>query len=620
MQELLRLQAEYAKQSNSLQKQDRLLQIAQVYGEQQIKKDEDLNVKALNSLEKSLKQSVEVQKGLRKDVQDLSKTLKQDTAEKDIQKSEKSKSNNEELVTSLKSLEKVIQENIGKFIKSGGGEQLGNKIAAEGGANESITQPNNKLTMRKILFGNQTKEEINKDSFFGISKKINRAVEKREFREAAKESDRGTIATGNLPDKRSFWKKMTEPSLQNKRADRLFEEKKAEEDRLANVQMKLNRAKEAGLSPLKKDVAERDEAAKAVIEKTPALKEQFTPEVEKPKKKAKVEKAPKETKQAANEAHFEVAPVEEAPKKRGRKAKVEKADETTEKTSNVIPFPTPTKEAAEVQSIEKSEKVESAMEAQNTQAADNKALISTEHEMGATLIQSLETQKQMLESLKKMADAPKEEGGSSGGSLLESAADLAGKGGKGKMLGKAAGFLGRNAGKIGAIGGVAMGAYDAYSGWNDAADAEKRGEITHEEANVKKGGAVGKGVGGAGGAWAGAAAGAALGSVVPVVGTAIGGLIGGALGYWGGSKAGEAVGEGATSLFQGGGGNSAKIEEASKRNEDAKVISTGTIGNTVVNAPTNNVINNTNSNTPSRSPVRNQESSASRYIDSRYAR
>ena len=93
---------------------------------------------------------------------------------------------------------------------------------------------------------------------------------------------------------------------------------------------------------------------------------------------------------------------------------------------------------------------------------------------------------------------------------------------------------------------------------------------------------------------AGAAAGAALGSVVPVVGTAIGGLIGGALGYWGGSKAGEAVGEGATSLFQGGGGNSAKIEEASKRNEDAKVISTGTIGNTVVNAPTNNVINNTN--------------------------
>ena len=165
-----------------------------------------------------------------------------------------------------------------------------------------------------------------------------------------------------------------------------------------------------------------------------------------------------------------------------------------------------------------------------------------------------------------------------------------------------------------------MGAYDAYSGWNDAADAEKRGEITHEEANVKKGGAVGKGVGGAGGAWAGAAAGAALGSVVPVVGTAIGGLIGGALGYWGGSKAGEAVGEGATSLFQGGGGNSAKIEEASKRNEDAKVISTGTIGNTVVNAPTNNVINNTNSNTPSRSPVRNQESSASRYIDSRYAR
>ena len=619
MQELLRLQAEYAKQSNTLQKQDRLLQIAQVYGENQIKKDEDINVKSLQGLEKSLKQSVEVQKGLRKDVQDLSKTLKQDTSEKDIQKSEKGKSNSEELVTSLKSLEKVIQENIGKFVKSGGGEALGNKIANEAGSNDAVTQPNNKLTMRKILFGNQTKEEINKDSFFGVSKKLNRAVEKREFRAAAKESDRGTIATGNLPDKRSYWKKMTEGSLQNKRADRLFEEKKAEEDRLSNVQMKLNRAKEAGLSPLKKDVAERDDAAKAVIEKTPALKEQFVPEVTKPKK-VKVEKATKVEKIAANEATFEVAPVVEAPKKRGRKAKVEKADVVNPEhtTSNVIPFPSQPK----AEKVAHTEQSEDATEAQTLKAADDKAMISSQHEMGATLIQSLEVQKQMLESFKKMADTPKEEGsGSSGGSMLETAADLAGngKGGKGKMLGKAAGFLGKHAGKIGAIGGVAMGAYDAYSGWNDAEDAQKRGEITKEEANVKKGGAVGKGVGGAGGAWAGAAAGAALGSVVPVVGTAIGGLIGGALGYWGGSKAGEAIGEGATSLVQGSGGDSAKIEEASKKNAEAKVISTGTIGNTVVNAPTNNVINNSNSNTPSRSPIRNQESSVSKYIENRYA-
>lgn len=620
MQELLRLQAEYAKQSNTLQKQDRLLQIAQVYGEQQIRKDEDINVKSLQGLEKTLKQSVEVQKGLRKDVQDLSKTLKQDTPAHDIQKSGKDKETNEQLVMSLKSLEKVIQDNIKNFVKEGGGEKLGNKYAKEGGSDDQALNPNNKLTMRKVLFGNQTKQEINQGSFFGVSKKLNRYVEKREFREAAKESDRGTIATGNLPDKRSYWKKMTEGSLQNKRADRLFNEKKEAEDRLAQEQMRINRAKEAGLEPLKKQTAARDEAAKDVIERTPALKAEFVPKDVKVSNKAKVEKAPKETaKVAANEAHFEVAPVEEPPKKRGRKAKVEKAEDVTEKPSNVIPFPTQTKESTQAAGIEKVENSEAAAEAQTLKAADDKSLISAQHEMGATLIQSLEVQKQMLESFKKMADAPKEEGSSSGSSLLETAGDLAGRGGKGKMLGKAAGFLGRNAGKIGAIGGVAMGAYDAYTGWNDAEDAQKRGEITKEEANVKKGGAVGKGVGGAGGAWAGAAAGAALGSVVPVVGTAIGGLIGGALGYWGGSKAGEAVGEGATSLFQGGGGNSAKIEEASRKNEDAKVISTGTIGNTVVHAPTNNVINNTNSNTPSRSPVRNQESSMSKYIENRYA-
>ena len=616
MQELLRLQAEYAKQSNTLQKQDRLLQIAQVYGEQQIKKDEDLNVKTLGSLDKSFKQSVKVQEGLRKDVQDLSKTLKEDTADKDIQKSEKGKSTNEELVTSLKSLEKAIKDNISKFIQNGGGEALGNKVAKEAGANDAVTNPNSKLTMRKVLFGNTSKEDINKNSMFGIGKKLNRYVEKREFRAAAKESDRGTIATGNLPnnDTRNIFAKKFGfgKTLQDKRADRMFEEKKAAEEKLANEQMRINRANEAGLVPLKKQTAARDEAAKDVIEKTPALKAEFTPEVVKPKKSKK-----------AQAAEYEVAPVmEETPKKRGRKAKVEKAQEGDALPSNVIPFPS----KAKVDASTHTEKSEDQAEAQTLQAANDTALVTAQRDMGATLIQSLDIHKQMLESLKKMAEgggAGGEKSSGEGGSLLESAGDLmgnkGGKGGKGKMLGKAAGFLGRHAGKIGAIGGVAMGAYDAYTGWNDAEEAQQRGEITKEEANVKKGGAVGKGVGGAGGALAGAAAGAAIGSVVPVVGTVIGGAIGGALGYWGGSKAGEAVGEAGTKAFQGGGGDSAKIEDASKRNADAKVISTGTIGNTIVNAPTNNVISNSNSNTPTRSPVRNQESTVSRYINNRYA-
>lgn len=80
-----------------------------------------------------------------------------------------------------------------------------------------------------------------------------------------------------------------------------------------------------------------------------------------------------------------------------------------------------------------------------------------------------------------------------------------------------------------------------------------------ETATVEKGGAIGKGVGMAGGgalgALKGAAAGAAIGSVVPVVGTVIGGAIGAGLGAVGGSwlggKGGEWVGEKAGQLTNG---------------------------------------------------------------------
>lgn len=140
-------------------------------------------------------------------------------------------------------------------------------------------------------------------------------------------------------------------------------------------------------------------------------------------------------------------------------------------------------------------------------------------------------------------------GGEGDGFGIGDAANLLGKrGGKGKAgkLGKTmktAGKLGKFAKVGGAALAVGMGAYEAYEGWSDADKQLASGEITKDQADVKKSAAVGKGTGGAGGALAGAAAGAAIGSVVPVVGTAIGGLVGGALGYWGGSKAGEAIGE-----------------------------------------------------------------------------
>lgn len=104
---------------------------------------------------------------------------------------------------------------------------------------------------------------------------------------------------------------------------------------------------------------------------------------------------------------------------------------------------------------------------------------------------------------------------------------------------------------LGAIGGAAMGAYDAYTGYSNAAAQQEAGLITADQADVKKTAAISGGVGGAGGAMAGAAAGAALGSVVPVVGTAIGGIVGGALGYYGGSEVGKTAGEYGAKAYKG---------------------------------------------------------------------
>jgi hypothetical protein len=345
-----------------------------------------------------------------------------------------------DLNNSLKGLQEAIKENIAKFIKAGGGEALGNKIAQEGGANEAGTQQNSKLTLRKVLFGESTKEEINKGSFFGIGKKLNRAVEKREFREAAKESDRGTKATGNLPnnDTRGFLAKKfgLGKTLQDKRADRMFEEKKAEEDRLAEIQMKLNRAEEAGLSPLKKDVAERDDAAKAVIEKTPALKAKFEPEKEETKsKKVKVEKAPEEekvtkTKKAKVEKEVQKEPTV------SKKATSEKAaNDDAHKTAKIIPFPTKGEktEDLEKKSIDSANTMEKEVESAALKENTDKQLVATEFMMGATLGDSLVVHKQNLEVLTKMS------------TQLEELLDKVDEGGGSSILSKAGDFLKRGA-------------------------------------------------------------------------------------------------------------------------------------------------------------------------------
>jgi hypothetical protein len=100
---------------------------------------------------------------------------------------------------------------------------------------------------------------------------------------------------------------------------------------------------------------------------------------------------------------------------------------------------------------------------------------------------------------------------------------------------------------LGVIGTVATVGLTAYE-IQQIDEAEKRGEITPEEAKKMKGGAIGAGSGGLVGGLAGAAGGAALGTLIfPGVGTVIGGAIGGIIGGIGGSMAGEAIGEAVSS-------------------------------------------------------------------------
>jgi hypothetical protein len=222
-------------------------------------------------------------------------------------------------------------------------------------------------------------------------------------------------------------------------------------------------------------------------------------------------------------------------------------------------------------------------------ASDNasKGLISAQTSIGSTAIQSLEVQKQQLDTLKEILKVIGEGGGGAGGgsSLLEGAVDLLGSGGRkpagkpgtpagrGKIStigGKAVDFLKGTGGKVlGAIGAVGFGAYTAYDGISNANErqalrnqeidaAVERGEINEKQAeelkkqnsdetDVKKGEAVGEGTGMAAGGLAGAAGGAAVGGAIGSaffgVGAVPGALIGGAIGGIGGSIAGSTLGK-----------------------------------------------------------------------------
>lgn len=249
-----------------------------------------------------------------------------------------------------------------------------------------------------------------------------------------------------------------------------------------------------------------------------------------------------------------------------------------------------------------------------------------------------------------------------GGTALKGAAKGAGK------FGKLGAFAAKNSKMLKIGGGVLAGgiaAYEGYSDYKDADEAEARGEITQDEGDIKKTSAVTGAAGGLGGVLGGAALGT---MIMPGVGTVIGAGIGG----FAGSKLGKGIGEYGAKAWKGltgGRGDSkttsfegkvtqeeldeamygdeidpndplvkqakaemnaddARIEAAKKTSADrvasqssdnaiAKTPSNAATSNNIVNAPT--TISKQTQNTAVNVPIRDQDHSIRKYYNSRFA-
>jgi hypothetical protein len=427
-----------------------------------------------------------------RNLKDLSEKVDSSQKNSDDNKSTKLAENlNQNLKTLAEKIEDQTKITIKNAIKGGFGSEKAEQINSKD-VKLARGEDGKGSRLRKILLGGDQTEDIKKNNWMGKfspGMAVSGWLDKREQKQAYKKEEGDFVKGAIQNDPRAIaLKNLKGEDFAAEDAKKRFAELKEKEKELKEAQQRIDESKAAGYAPKVKDVKARDDATKKIMEIDPREQSRLKAD-------------------AKNNIH-------------------------TEKTEDQ-------QEDSKIQA-------QSASEMINLQKGE----AANETTMGQTLIQSLETQKQMLEALKEGG------AGGGGGSMLDTASDLLGKG-KGKlakaggMLSKTAGFLGKHAGKIGAIGGVAMGAYDAYTGWGDANEQLAAGTITEDQANVKKSEAVGGGVGGAAGAWGGAAAGAAIGSVVPVVGTAIGGLVGGALGYMGGSAIGSKAGGAITEGYQG---------------------------------------------------------------------
>ena len=456
------------------------------------------------------------------------------------------------LSKNLEELAKVIKEQTKVALENGFGAKTADDIKENNVGR--VKQEEKSSGLRKYLIGDTKGGMIDKMLTKREEKKA-LVKEKEEFVKGAISNDPRSIALKNLKGE----------DYAKADAEKRFAEVKAKESDVTAAKARIDASKNAGYAPKKKDLEALDKQTKELAEIDPRMQSQA-------KAKAKEE--------IANRA-------ETGPKAKGKE----------ELSKNVIA------QGAD-ESIQEAAKVKA--DSDNKVVALQSAEGANEVAMGQTLIESLDVQKQMLEAIK-------EGGTGSGGSILESAADLAGNlGGKGGMLSKAGKFLGKAGpgllkagpgllkGGIGAIGGMAL---------------EAGGDALKENGYEKTGGAVST----LGTAASYAGTGAMLGSIVPGVGTAIGAGVGGAIGLgkglydnwdsmFGKKDAPTAAESGVADRML---GNSRQIEDIK-----AEGTKTGASPTTIINSPTN--ISKSTTSMEYRSPIRNPESSVNRFIQSRY--
>lgn len=562
MKEVLEQQTKHLENLDTSAKKDTLIQLLQLREEMKIDKEDGEHLEKVKETNKILNRAVNIDINMAKDVKEVTKVLTSESSKQQLEVLDKLQKSLDDLNGFLKKRtvldkdDKVASANKPmagidpnkKPIEATGTNRREQNLDARLNRRETWRQ-NQTSGLRNFLIGANSKGQggfldniLTKRENAMADKRLAK-MEKREFIAGAKENDTGTIGVKNLAGgvntKGTFtnpnWLRRIKGNLAaEKYAGAKFDALKEKEDVLVAQNDKIKSAEKAGYAPKVKDV-EAAKAARKDVLATDDMRENSLDKAE-----ARAEKA---------------------------RAKENKRTEKVEAKQEVVKPATNFSQSSEDKEEGKAERLKFESDTIVTEGKQAQELEA----MGKTLLESLAVHKDMLQALKEGGAG----GGGGGSSLLGDAADAASNFmGKGKgMLGKAGKFLGKHAGKIGAVAGIAAGAYEAYEGWGNANEKEEAankdidakvasGEISKDQAmqmrgeasdtsNVEKGEAVGGGAGGAAGAWAGAAAGAAVGSAVPIVGTAIGGLVGGAIGYYGGSKLGAGIGGALTKGYQG---------------------------------------------------------------------